>query len=97
MIAGGLLAIAAAVKLLLGRLGGEAWDGLASVVSYSSKLIAGGWPGLPTRSRNRPAPRNGAPGVPRPPLSPPAPSSRPAEVNPDSRPCSRPTFLLLRE
>lgn len=41
MIAGGLLAIAAAAKLLLGRLGGKAWDGLDSVVSYSAKLIAG--------------------------------------------------------
>lgn len=41
LIAGGLLAIAATFKLLLGRVGGKAWDGLDSVVSYSSKLIAG--------------------------------------------------------
>ena len=36
-----LVALGLGLRLLLGRIGGAAWGGLESVVSYSSKMIAG--------------------------------------------------------
>jgi hypothetical protein len=36
-----VVAVALAIRLLVGRLGKQAYDGLAGVISFSSKMIAG--------------------------------------------------------